>query len=232
MWAIIDSRAPQEAINNLKIHFDVFEFKSKNITYDEVSGHPDIFIFQEDNKLIIAPNSPKELIHFLKVENIDFTFGKKEVGKNLNDTTQYNCISNSEYIFHKKGYTDKVVLELSDSKNLIELPQAYTRCSLSKINDNTFITSDGGIKKALDKHNFQCLLVSPKPIKLPGYPYGFFGGTNGIFNNKMYLIGSLNYHPEGELIKEFIYRKNIEIIELYDGPLYDGGGIFFVDNQH
>ncbi|MEN8137003.1 MAG: DUF6873 family GME fold protein [Bacteroidota bacterium] len=227
MWAIIDSRAPKKAIEKLKEEFDVFEFKSSGITYEQVSGHPDIFICQDGENLIIAPNSPKELIKFLEFHNVKYSFGEKEVGIELNNSTQYNCIATNNYLIHKKGFTDKKVISTFTDKKVINLPQAYTRCSLSAINDNNFISSDRGIEKSLTALGFNVLLVDPKSILLPGFPYGFFGGTNGIHNSKFYLIGSLKHHPEGEAIRVFLLKNNIEIIELYDGPLYDGGGIFF-----
>ena len=231
MWAIIDSRAPKEAIDNLKKNFDVLEFKSKKITYDEVSGHPDIFIFQDEDKLIIAPNSPKELIAFLDKQKTNYTFGKKEVGTELINSTQYNCIVTDNLLLHKKGFTDEVIISNHQNKKIVELPQAYTRCSLTKLNNNNFITSDSGISKALDKEKLNNLLIDSKPIELPGYPYGFFGGTNGIYNNTFYLIGSLKHHHQGDIIKTLINDNNLEIIELHNGPLYDGGGIFFGDSH-
>ena len=226
MWAIIDSRAPKEAIENLKKEFDVLEFESYETTYNEVSGHPDIFIFQNNEELIIAPNSPKKLIAFLDKNNVNYVYGEKKVGLALNNSTQYNCIVTNSYLLHKKGFTDKSIQTRFSDKKFINLPQAYTRCSLTKINDNNYITSDKGIEKALVKEGFNVLYIDPKPILLPGYPFGFFGGTNGIYKEKFYLIGCLKYHPQRKVIEEFLTKKHLEIIELYNGPLYDGGGIF------
>ena len=231
MWAIIDSRAPKEAINYLSKSFDVCEFSSDGISYEEVSGHPDIFIFQDDEKLIVAPNSPAELINFLDLQNANYFFGKKEVGTSINNSTQYNCIATESLILHKKGYTDEAILESLQNKKLVELPQAYTRCSLTMINESNYITSDKGVEKSLLKEGLNVLRISPSSILLPGYPYGFFGGTNGIYNNTFYLIGSLKYHEQGEDIKKFLIKNKLEIVELYDGPLYDGGGIFFGDSH-
>jgi len=229
MWAIIDGRAPKEAIDSLKKQFDVLEFSSSNITYEEVSGHPDIFIFQDNKELIIAPNSPKALIDFLDERKVIYSFGDKQVGTDLENSTQYNCISTDRILLHKKGFTDKTILANSTNKKFINLPQAYTRCSLTMINEDTYITSDKGIEKILLKEYLNVLGVSSRQILLPGYPYGFFGGTNGIVNNKFYLIGSLRYHENGKMIEQFITKNNLQIVELYNGPLYDGGGIFFGD---
>ena len=48
MYAIIDKRAPLEVKKNLEKYTDeIFEFSSDEITYNSISGHPDIFIFQD-----------------------------------------------------------------------------------------------------------------------------------------------------------------------------------------
>lgn len=227
MWAIIDARAPKKAIEKLKNNFDVLEFYSDGITYKEISGHPDVFIFQNDKELIIAPNSPNNLFSFLNKHKVKYTLGNTPVGRELTNSTQYNCLSTDEYIFHKKGFTDKKILEKCSFKKEINLPQAYTRCSLFKINNNNFITSDKGIEKKLNTCRFNTLLVNPKSIILPGYPYGFFGGTAGMYKNKIYIIGSLSLHKQGKEIKNYILKNKLEIEELYMGALYDGGGIFF-----
>ncbi|MCK5825328.1 MAG: hypothetical protein KAG96_07985 [Ichthyobacteriaceae bacterium] len=232
MLAIIDSRSPKEAINNLKKEFNVLEFESNNITYNEVSGHPDIFINQHLNNIIIAPNSPTLLVDFLFNNKVAFKYGEKSVGKELNNSTQYNCIISDDYLFHKKNFTDNSIKEICKNNELVNLTQAYTRCSLTMINQNNFITSDKGIYNTLTKYNFNTLLVSHKNIMLPGFKNGFFGGTNGIINNKLYIIGNLSFHEDGDAIKTFLNSNNIELVELYNGKLYDGGGIFFIETEY
>ena len=116
MWAIIDKRAPKEAIENLRKTYDVLEFSSNNKTYEEVSGHPDIFIFQGLNKYIIAPNSPQVLIEFFNKHNVNYEFGDKEVGTDLSNSTQYNCIVTSKLLLHKEGFTDNKILEENKPK--------------------------------------------------------------------------------------------------------------------
>ena len=47
MYAIIDKRCSKEIKENLKQYVDaVFEFSTEGITYNSISCHPDIFIFQ------------------------------------------------------------------------------------------------------------------------------------------------------------------------------------------
>jgi hypothetical protein len=77
----------------------------------------------------------------------------------------------------------------------------------------------------------ECLYVSPGDILLPGFEHGFFGGTCGLFENKLLLLGSLRYFNDGEKIRQFLAKTKMEIIELYDGPLVDGGSILDIPHH-
>ncbi|MCF8231691.1 MAG: hypothetical protein K9J27_05820 [Bacteroidales bacterium] len=72
------------------------------------------------------------------------------------------------------------------------------------------------------------MFVSPENIFLKNYSHGFIGGTAGVFGDHVYFAGSLTYSPEGNKIASFLNKLNYKIVELYDGPLIDGGGIFFL----
>ena len=61
----------------------------------------------------------------------------------------------------------------------IHVKQGYTRCSLLPVDDRSFITSDAGIAKTLAEHDTDVLLIHPGHIHLPGFDYGFIGGTGG-----------------------------------------------------
>ena len=65
--------------------------------------------------------------------------------------------------------------------------------------------------------------------KLQGFQHGFFGGVCGVFQNKLFVIGSLKYHLQHKEIYDFVNKFNFEIIELYDGPFFDGGSILFLN---
>jgi len=111
--AIIDARAPRKAIENLQKHFEVFLFQSQEITYDAISCHPDIFIFQGKSKLIIAPNAPQDIIKHLNYTKTAFEFGNSNVGKELENSTFFNCIETNNHLFHKQGFTDEKILSVA-----------------------------------------------------------------------------------------------------------------------
>ncbi|MCF8386230.1 MAG: hypothetical protein K9G47_00005, partial [Bacteroidales bacterium] len=65
-------------------------------------------------------------------------------------------------------------------------------------------------------------------IILPGQKHGFLGGCCGVWKDSLFIIGNLDHFSEGEKIRKFVSEAGFRIIELYDGPLFDGGNVLFV----
>lgn len=230
MLAIIDSRAPKEAILNLEKHVDaVFQFGSSGITFNSISCHPDIFIYQDAFNLILAPNAPDALVEFLTSHKVHYVFGKNNVEASLRSSVAYNCLATSDYLFHKSGFTDPSISSVNQEKDFINLRQAYTRCSLTHIGNNYYITSDKGIEKKLVENGLDCFYFSPEQISIMGHKHGFLGGTNGRCKDKLFFMGNIDLHKDGKELRNFIEEGGIEIVSLTEGFLYDGGGIFFIE---
>lgn len=231
MYAIIDQRTPLEVKKNLeKYTDDIFEFSSNNITYNSISGHPDIFVFQDINKLILAPNTPNDLLNFLDKKAVNYSFGIDSVGKNLDTSVLYNCLSNQNYFFCKKGKPDISIENWCSSKQLINIPQSYARCSMFAI-ENNIITSDKGIAKVLEKLQIAYFYFEPSEIRIIDHKNGFIGGTMGITDKTVYFLGNILKHKDGKALKKYISHLEKDIICLGNDYLYDGGGIFFVDSK-
>ena len=228
--AIIDNRAPKEAILNLEKQFGaVFRFESKGITADAISGHPDIFIYQDESNLIIAPNAPAALFEFLHNHEVSFLMGDNIVGADFESSVGYNCIGTSRHFFHKEGLSETTVLRLNREKKFFSVPQAYTRCSLTHLGNDLFITSDRGIKKKLNENQLDCFYFSPDQISIIGHSHGFLGGTNGLHDGRLFFMGDIALHKEGNALRNFVENAGLEIVALCPGLLYDGGGIFFIE---
>ena len=223
---IVDKRIPEPVLEALRKYGDVLLLETSGITYPAISGHPDIFFCRTESKLVIAPNTPNEIKEQLTNSTISFIEGKQIVGAEYPQTAIYNALATSRFLFHNLNYTDQVILSLCDQLEKIDLKQAYTRCSVLALKNDRFITSDKGIEKALLKRGLVVLFVNPKGILLPGFDHGFFGGTCGIYEDKIFFIGSLDHFPEGEKVRNFLF--DYEIIELYDGLLFDGGSLILL----
>ena len=227
MIIIHDKRLPKEAVATLHQYGDCVPFYSENITYEEIAGHPDIFICPMGDKIIVAPNTPQALTTRLQSAGLTLEKGKIDVGKKKQNSTCYNVVVTDRYIIHNPKYTDPVILNNAENRKFISINQGYTRCSLLPLKNDCFLTSDRGIEKDLSKHNLNCFYISPEEIVLPGFSYGFIGGCMGIYQNTVFIIGNLNYHSQGKNLKTFLQTLQYEIVELYNGNLFDGGGLFF-----
>ncbi|GJM63953.1 DUF6873 family GME fold protein [Persicobacter diffluens] len=225
---IVDARAPQEAITNLAKIEEVLPFSTKGITYEAISGHPDVFICPLAHTIIVAPNIPALYLQQFTEANIPYIKGERPVGESLEETTLYNCVVTTTEIAHKAGFTDAAILKLTADKNFLPLPQAYSRCSLIKVKD-LWITSDAGIAKALSSK--KVCLQSPKEIILPPYPYGFLGGTMGFVHQTLYIMGNPEKYPIYQPLLQALEKHRIEWKALYDGPLVDVGGIFHFNEK-
>ena len=230
--AIIDARAPKQAIAKLQEEFRVLLFTSNHSTYQAIEGHPDVFMCCYNNTYVYAPNTPQYIKETIENYTHNSTQGVDMVGSKLKNSTLYNCVITRTHIFHKQGFTDVSILQQNQDKTYIPVPQAYTRCSMIALPNGACITSDRGIEQVLHTHSIPHIYCTPKSIQLPPYKYGFIGGTMGIYKDKIYVIGSLQNLPEHKQLQLFIQGQNCSVHELYNGPLYDGGGIFFIETEH
>lgn len=227
MFILTDRRIPAAVKSHLKKYGELLFVESNDIVYPAISGHPDIFVCQTKNGLFIAPNTPGKLKDQLREKHIRFVEGKATIGQKYPQTAPYNAVVTNQLLIHNLQLSDAVLLDECASLKRIHVNQGYSRCNIIALDDKRFITSDRGIEKALANKGFDVLFVSPKGIILPGFNHGFIGGCCGVFENTLFFTGSLNHFPEGDKIRNFVKGK--EVIELYDGPLFDGGSLMFID---
>lgn len=230
MLIIIDARIPEEAKNVLSKIGLVYELKSDGIVYDSIMGHPDIFLFKMNNLVILAPNAPISLKEILKKERITFLSGKSKLSNKFPNTVFYNAVYTEHFLIHKKGLTDSCILHETNKKEFIDVKQAYTRCNLLPLPDGSFITSDKSIEKTLSEKDIEIHYFTSDDVILEGQDHGFLGGCMGVMNNIVYMIGNLNFYKEGAHLRQLLFSKDIKLVELYNGPLIDGGGLFFLSS--
>lgn len=228
MLIIIDRRLPEKARQSLSRYGELVGLATEGITYDSISGHPDIFFCQNSNELITAPNLPKHFTELLRSKGVCLTTGTNPVGKMYPATARYNGVLSEGNLIHHLALTDPVILSQVEPQKRIHVSQGYCRCNLLLLKDRSFITSDTGIYQTLAGKGYHGLFIDPSGILLPGFSHGFIGGTCGTCSNQVFFIGSLHCHKQGNDIRTFLQDLECEIAELYDGPLFDGGGIMFI----
>ena len=253
MLIIVDKKIPEKAkerLTSLGLQWSGFlvELETNSLVYPAISGHPDIFFCKTPQTLVIAPNLPDQYVRLLDKCKISYIQGNIAVGKvdseeestlqssnpknrkNLENKVMacYNAAIDEQFLVHKLEYTDPVILENCHYLKKIAVRQGYTRCNLLLLKNNHYITSDQGIHKTLQRAGLEGLYVEPGGILLPGFQNGFIGGAMGLFRDTIYIIGSLRYLPEGQKIIDLFNKLDYPIVELYQGPLFDGGGILFI----
>jgi len=230
MLILIDKRIPEAAKKTLSEYGELYEVYSENIVYDSISGHPDIFVCNYQEKIILAPNAPDHLKEFLNTKLEEIISGEQNLGDKHPSTTHYNTVITDKHIIGNFRYVDFNINNSFPDHDPIHVNQAYCRCNLLALKNDHYITSDMGIHTILTGQELNVLYVSPKDIVLPGKPHGFFGGSTGLLNNKVFVTGSLDHYSDGKKVKEYLDALAYEVVELYDGPLFDGGGILFLGN--
>jgi hypothetical protein len=228
MLILADKKIPRAARNKLHEFGEVMQLETKGLTYEAVSGHPDIFFCHVNGRWIVAPNLPMTYTAMLEERKINFVMGELPVGDSYPDSARYNAVSTKKNLFHNFRYTDSTITEIAGDLDLVHISQGYSRCNLLPLGNDCFITSDEGIFRVLNNYKFDVLLVNPTGILLPGFKHGFFGGAAGIIEDKVFLIGNLDHFADGEKIRRHLAKNHYRVIELYDGPLFDGGSLLFL----
>ncbi len=228
MLIFIDRKAPAVARQALSHWGEVVVFDAPGIAYDAVSGHPDVFIFQYPGGLIVAPNIPARYLEILDRHNIAYQKGIMPVGAKYPATAIYNALYTPYGVLHNAKVSDDLIKE--KATKFIHCRQAYTRCT-TFLAGELFLTSDRGIEHTLLQQSLNVQFVHPQNIVLQGFKCGFIGGTCGLWQKKVYFCGSLYGLQHAELIREQLHHNGFEIIELYQGPLMDVGGILFIQEK-
>ncbi len=227
MLIIADNRIPDKAKQKLLEYGNVIFLETQGITYEAISGHPDIFFCKIKEDLVIVPNLPNKFKKQLKDLRVNFIEGDRSVGTKYPATSSYNAVVTQKYLIHNLKYTDSAIKNATENLIKIDVNQAYTRCNLLPLNKDSFITSDRGTEKALLQNGLDVLYVDSLDILLPGFPNGFFGGACGVYEGKVFVLGSLDRYNNGRRVRSFIERLEMEIIELCEGKLFDGGSLIF-----
>ncbi len=225
---IVNEHLPQKAKSALARLGETVDFSAPGIVYDAICAHPDIFFAMIGDKMIVAPNLPLQYTRLLSERKISHAQGQTPVGYRYPGSARYNAVITEKYFIHNLSISDPLLLEKAVGREKIHVNQGYTRCNLLTLGNTHFVTSDKGICHTLEGMHFQVLYVDPENILLQGFSHGFFGGACGVWQQTVFISGSLTHHPQGETIRQFINSAGFTVEELYDGPLFDGGSIVFI----
>ena len=217
--------------NAFKKLFDVLSIKVVNVAENKlleapVSKHADILANYVGKSTFLVDKNQKELCNF--IENND---GKSVIVDNIKSPYPNDCLLNfadiGDYIICNKSILTKEIVSLLPDKQIIDVKQGYSKCSVCICKNNSIITDDISIYKAVSQYNnIKSLLVEKGSVQLKNYNYGFIGGCCGLIDkNTLLFNGDLSTHTDFDKIKDFLYDNDVKYIDIKGKPLTDIGSI-------
>ena len=215
----------------LKNAFDELSVKVVNVTQNElleapVSYHADVLANFVSNNTFLADYRQKELIEF-----VEYSGGIIKTIYNIKSPYPNDCLLNfadiGDYIICNQSILTKIIVDLLPNKQIIDVKQGYSKCSVCICKHNTIITDDISIYNAVSQYdNIKSLLVEKGSVHIDKYDYGFIGGCCGLIDKHLLLFnGDLSTHSDFDKIKSFLYDNGINYIDIKDKPLTDIGSI-------
>ncbi len=226
--------------------YEIIDNKYNLNVYDEISSHPDIYYLNIEGKLVVskcvAESMDKEL------DGIQYEVGESRVGNKYPLDVWYNVCIMGKMAIHNFKHTDKKVLSILDKYGYdkINVEQGYTKCSIAVIDNNSCITSDIGIAKALVDSGIDVLLVNEPDIHLlrrtnmntqdvnkmyfeKSQMQGFIGGAIVRIDNNIVVFGDIDKFVNSRKIREFIEKKGLGIIDFKGLDIMDYGGVVILN---
>ena len=194
-----------------------------------IAGHPDLQIHPLDYKTVIcAPECFKYYREQLP-KRIDVIPGDTSLTGTYPGDCAYNAARVGDFIFCNTKCTDKKLLQWYNERNfkIIHVNQGYTKCNIFPVTDKILITEDVGIHNIITDNclPIECYMFPNQGVFLNGFPYGFIGGSCGVYKNIVFWYGNPNSCKGYSKIKKIISgTQKIEVV-LSEEKLCDLGGI-------
>ncbi len=192
-----------------------------------IACHPDLILSIIDGNLLIDAKAPSSLFQQLEKYQIPYILSHCELSATYPKDIAYNAVITKDYLIHNLEHTNPIILQHCNNtkKDSISVKQGYTKCSTVVVNDNSLITSDGGIFRNC-KNDLNVLAITEGHVLLEGFETGFLGGASGLIDDTVVFHGDLSRHPDFVIIKEFIERSGKQVHYFEGFVLTDIGSIF------
>ena len=226
MVAYISQSADNKIISALKQEgFEIVLLAPFSALEAPVDTHADMLICRAFDTLFLHKDYPCAIDGEFNIIKVD-----EEISSKYPNDILLNIAVVGKNVFANTKFASKTVLEHLEKNGFAihHVSQGYAHCSTCIVSDNAIVTADQGIADKAQNIGLQVLKIESGSILLPPYQYGFIGGSCGSYENKIYFCGSLDYHPDGERIRQFCKLQGKRVIELSSAPLSDVGGILFV----
>lgn len=224
VFANIDDNALKSVFDNLSLK--VVGVKENEFLDAPVSKHADILMNYVGKSVFLTDNKQTELCNFIEKND-----GKSVIIEDIASPYPNECLLNfadiGDYIICNKSIMSDFIENFLPNKEIIDVNQGYSKCSVCICKKNTIITDDISIYNAvLQYDNINSLFVQKGSVHIDKYDYGFIGGCCGLIDKDVLLFnGDLSTHSDFDKIKNFLYDNKVNYIDIKGKPLTDVGSI-------
>lgn len=195
-----------------------------------VSNHPDMqLVIPTEGVIVHAPNLHPQVAAQLRALGYELVPGETNPAGNYPGDVAYNVAVVGRHAFLNTRYADRVVLNWLEKtgKTISHVNQGYAKCSVCILNEEALITADEGIFRVARGLKMDALLIPPqKSISLPGYDYGFIGGSTGLVSRcEMVFGGDARMLDSAEEILSFLQKHGVQPVSLGSCAVLDLGSL-------
>ncbi len=206
----------------------IFTTKSTNVRRG-IQNHADLCFCPLENDYFLLSDEQTALYEKLTEIGYNTEIISDKLTADYPNDVFLNCVRIGKHIFYNPKTVSSEILSFIENKGLISVTvkQGYTKCSIAPVSVDSFITDDISIGSRGAEFGFDVLVINKGDIKLKKFDYGFIGGATGkISEDKILITGNAKKLSDYDKIKKFLFRHNVELIELSDGQVEDIGSIF------
>lgn len=224
VFANIDDNALKKAFDDLSIK--VIQTTRNNKIDAFVGKHADILMNYVGKSTFLVDENQIELCNFIEKNN-----GKSININDIESPYPNDCLLNfadvGDFIICNESIMTKNIVDVLPNKQIIDVKQGYSKCSVCICGRNTIITDDISIYNAVSQYgNIKSLLIKKGSVRLSGYDYGFIGGCCGLIDKDLlFFNGDLSFHTDCAKIIDFLYENNVKYICIKGKPLTDIGSV-------
>ena len=166
------------------------------------------------------------LVDALKQSGKEIVFVSSECSSIYPHDISLNVLVMGGTLFANTAHTAKEILDYASLQGyrIVNVHQGYAACSTLVVDSETAITADVGMYNAIKSIGKECYLIKHNDILLNGYNCGFCGGASGVVNGEVCFFGDVSKMLCGEEILAFLAKKNVSVLPILSGRVYDFGG--------
>ena len=194
-----------------------------------LSGHADLSVFHAGGERIYLASHLKGTNFEKEWHRLgaDLVFLDMKQSATYPHDAQFNACTVGRRLIYAPKVTGKEIVDYFTNEqgtDLLPIRQGYGKCSVCVVDERSIITADKGIAEAAKKIGLDVLQITPGFIDLPGFAYGFIGGSVfRISEHIMAFTGLLDGHPDKAAILSFIGARGFEPVYLTENKIFDIG---------